>query len=69
MKAAQWLPRADLGVTAGGYQHPLGEEDVLELGGGGGVPIMNVLKGTELVHSMFYEFDLNKNSRRVMMMG
>ena len=56
-------------MTAGGYQHPLGEEDVLELDGGGGVPIMHVLKGTELVHSMFYEFDLNKNSRRVMMMG
>lgn len=55
------------GVTASGYQHPSGDENVLELDGGGGVPIVNVLNGAELLHSVLYEFHLNKKSRRVMM--
>lgn len=42
------------GVTASGYQHPSGDEDVLELDGGGGVPIVNVLNGAELLHSVLY---------------
>lgn len=34
---------------------------------GGGVPIMNVLNGTKVLHSVLYEFHRNKKSRRVTM--
>lgn len=56
-----------LGSESRWCQHPSGDEDALESDRVGGVPIKNVLNGTEVLHSVLYEFHRNKKSRRVTM--